>query len=152
METSIGSLLTTMNGQVADQGEVQVLRFRSLNKAEIEVEVQRFIETGLEQSDSGTLYVFMKQLEYAIKTSIEHLKDGAFNSLGEHLGGLSSGRFLGHDVSISYPSEWHYSQAVETLKETQKKELTQLQDQEKQNNTARRVQGKGRITVTLRDQ
>jgi hypothetical protein len=123
----------------------------SHSKAEIEELVQKFIEDRLAYTDSGSLYVFMKQLEYAIKTGIEHLKDGAFDSLGEHLGGLSSGKFLSHDVVISYPNEWHYSQAVDNLKEVQKKELTQLQEQEKQNNIARRVQGKGRITVTLRD-
>jgi hypothetical protein len=123
----------------------------AMGKAEIEEIVRKFIETNLEITDSGTLYLHLKQLEYAIKTGIEQLKEQAFNSLGEHLGGASSGKLFGHDVSIAYPNEWHYSSAVDDLKERQKKELAGLQNQERQIGIARQVQGKGRITITLRE-
>lgn len=123
----------------------------TMGKAKIEEAVRKFIETNLENTDSGTLYLHLKQLEYAIKTGIEQLKEQAFNSFGEHLSGASSGKLFGHDVAIAYPNEWHYSAAVEELKERQKKELAGLQEKEREIGIARQVQGKGRITITLRE-
>ena len=143
MEFSIGDLFD-------NQYEVET-PVRTMGKAEIEEAVRRFIQINLDTTDLATLYVYLKQMEFAVKTGIEHLKEQAFDSLGQQLGGLSSGKFLGHDVVISYPGEWNYSPAVDSLKERHKKELGGLQEQERQMGMARRVHGKGRITVTLRE-
>jgi hypothetical protein len=121
------------------------------SKADLENWIREFIRTNLEYVDSGTLYIHLKEIEYAIKQGIENLKEQAFTSLGEQLGGLNSGRLLGHQVSISYPNEWHYSPAVDKLKENQKKTLTELQEREKREKIAKQIQGQGRITVTIRD-
>ncbi len=124
---------------------------RSLCKAEIEDLMRRFIEANLEHTDSGTLYIYLKQLEYAVKAGIENLKEQAFENLGYQLSGATSGKLMGHDVSICYPQEWHYSQAVEGLKERQKIELGRLQDDEKASGIAKQSPGKARLTVTLRE-
>ena len=121
-----------------------------MGKVEIEEGVRKFIDANLEHSDSSTLYLYLKQLEYAIKIGIEQLKEQAFDSIGKHLGGSSSGKLFGHDVVIAYPNEWHYGPSVEELKERQKEELAALQKQERTIGIARQVQGKGRITITLR--
>jgi hypothetical protein len=124
---------------------------RSLCKAEIEDMMRRFIETNLEYTDSGTLYIYLKQLEYAVKMGIENLKDQAFDSLGGLLGGLSSGKYLGQDVTLSYPQEWHYSSAIDNLKSRQKIELGALQDEEKATGVAKQIPGKARLSITLRE-
>ncbi|MEO5929175.1 MAG: hypothetical protein ABIR47_04530 [Candidatus Kapaibacterium sp.] len=122
-----------------------------IGKAGIEEAVRKFIELNLEQTDSRTLYIYLKQMEYAIKTSIDQVKDRAFDSFGEYLGGATSGKVMGHNVVITYPNEWHYSSAVDDLKGKQKKELAALQEKEKAEKIARQIPGKGRITVTLRE-
>lgn len=124
---------------------------RSLSKAEIELVVRDFIDLRLETTDSGVLFLLFKQAEFAIKMGLEALKKSAFDALGQHLGGMTSGTLYGHVVSISYPREWSYSPAVEGLKEQHKKQLAELQEQEKTEGVARQVLGKGRIVVTLRD-
>jgi len=58
---------------------------------------------------------------------------------------------LGHSVSICYPKEWHYSQAVDELKEQQKEEMGKLQEQEKREGVAQQIMGKGRLTVFLQE-
>lgn len=125
---------------------------RSYSKHEIESIVRRFIENYLESGDSGTLYIFFKQLEYGAKVGGEILRDQAFGALGYSLGGATSGKIMGHEVVISWPREWQYSTAVEDLKLRQKAELVDLQDQEKATGIARQVVGKGKIVVTLRGQ
>lgn len=125
---------------------------RSYSKKEIEEIIVQIIERYLEETDSGTLYIFFKQLEYGVKIGVEYLKEQAFDSLGHHLGGLTSGKIQGHEVVISYPREWQFSDAVEDLKEQQKKELAELQDIEKASGIARQVMGKEKITVTIRGQ
>lgn len=120
-------------------------------KWEIEERMKKFIAANLEYTDSGSLYICLKQLEYAVKVGVENLKEQAFEALGNELGGLTSGKFLGQDVSICYPQEWHYTKAVECLRERQKTELARLQDEEKASGAARQIPGKARLTITLRD-
>lgn len=124
---------------------------RSCSKAEIERATQDFIHESLEEMDSGTLFVLLKQMKYAAEHGIEQLKEQAFNSIGDWLGGLSTGEMLGHGVAICYPKEWHYSSAVDELKEQQKEELSRLQDREKREGVAKQMMGKGRLTVSLRE-
>lgn len=143
MEFPIGALLD-------NEHEIET-PVRTMSKAEIEEAARRFIEANLEITDSATLYVHLKQIEYAVKIGLEHLKDQAFDSLGERMDGLTSGEFLGHAVAICYPNEWHYSPTVNDLKEQHKKELAGLQEQERQIGVARQIHGKGRITVTLKE-
>jgi hypothetical protein len=124
---------------------------RSQGKAEIEEMVRRFIDANLEIMDSGTLYIYLKQLEYGIKVGIENLTEQAFEALGYQLGGSTCGKFLGHDIILAYPQEWHYSPAVDSLKNQQKQALVILQDQEKAAGIAKQIPGKARLTVTLKE-
>lgn len=123
--------------------------WRSASKTEIEERVKEFLEAFQDKVDSGTIFVALKQLEFAVETALNQLKDDAFMSLGSKFQGLSSGSLLDHKVSICYPSEWIFSPKVETLKEAQKKELKEQMEIEKMTGIARKAQGKGRITVTL---
>lgn len=123
---------------------------RPYSKKEIEEMVQNFINTYLEQTDSGTLYIFFKQVEYGVKIGVDYLRDQAFDSFGYYLGGALSGKVQGHDVLISYPREWRYSSVVYDLRERQKEELAEIQEYEKAAGIAKQVPGKGKITVTLR--
>jgi hypothetical protein len=137
---------------VLNGDDEQELVRRSFSKIEIEEAVRAFIERHLEHTDSGTLYLFVKQIEYAVKIALEALKEGAFDSIGRQLDGLISGKVGGHTVVISYPYEWQYSPAVDELKEQQKQDLSELQDREKVEGVAKQVPGKGRIVVTLREE
>lgn len=132
-----------------DDDEQEIIS-RSFSKVELEEIVRVFIARNLEHTDSGVLYLFFKGLEYAVKVGIEALKEGAFDSIGYRLGGEASGTVNGCAVVISYPKEWQYSAAVDELKERQKRELVELQEQEKSDGVAEQVAGKGRIVVTLR--
>lgn len=123
----------------------------TFSKAEIEEKVRCYINDHLESMDSAMLYVHLKELEYAVKTAIEALKDQAFDSAGQYLEGATSGKVNGHSIAISYPNEWHYTKAVEALKERQKKELAKYQAEERESGTAKQLPGKGRITITLRE-
>ncbi|MDB5034650.1 MAG: hypothetical protein JWQ98_1891 [Chlorobi bacterium] len=123
----------------------------SIGKAEIEESVRKFIEYHLVHTDSGTLYIYFKQLEYAVKTGIENLKDPAFDSLGKLLGGATSGKILGHEIVLAYPNEWHYSPAVDALKNRQKLEIVGLQNEEKIAGIAKQIPGKARLTITLKE-
>jgi|GEM_PF-2589439 len=140
----------TATTYLADDPLLAELTTRSCSKTEIEDLVQRFIEEGLEFTDSGSLFLLLKQLKYAAEHGIEQLKEHAFNALGEQLGGLQSGDVMGHEVLISYPREWHYSPAVDDLKEQQRQTLVALQDREKEEGVAKQMPGRGRITITLR--
>lgn len=122
---------------------------RSFSKVEIEELVRVFIERHLEHTDSGRLYLAFKELEYAVKVGLEALKEDAFDAIGRQLEGEISGKLLGHGVAISYPYEWCYSSEVEELKDRQKRELTELQERERDGGIAKNVPGKGRITVVL---
>lgn len=86
-----------------------------------------------------------------MKVGLEALKDSAFNAIGQQLGGPTSGKLYDQVVEISYPNEWHYSSAVDELKEQHKRVLVDLQEQEKIEGIANQVTGKGRIVVTLRE-
>lgn len=130
----------------------QELVSQSFSKIEIEEAVRAFIERNLEYTDSGVLYLFVKQIEYAVKIALEALKEGAFDAIGWQLDGLTSGKVGGHAVVISYPYKWQYSTAADELKERQKRELVELQEEEKKGGIAKQVSGKGRIVVTLRDE
>lgn len=142
-------MIVMMFGSDGDEREIIG---RSFSKVELEEIVRAFIEEHLEHTDSGVLYLFLKQLEYAVKVGIEALKEGAFDSIGYRLAGEASGTVNGHAVVISYPHEWQYSPAVDELKEKQKQELSELQEQEKREGAAKQVAGKGRITIALRDE
>ena len=95
-------------------------------------------------------YVFLKQLEYAVKTGLETLNGPAFEKVCSDFRGEMKGTVLGHDVKLTWPEKWEYSPAVKALKDQQKLDLEALQAQEKAQGLAHKESGKGIITVTIR--
>lgn len=142
------NIVSTVNGILGPSNEC-IARTYSQTKEQIEKLVKDFIDDQLQYFESADLYVHFKQLEHAIKTGLDYLKKWAFDSIGQYLGGVPSGRIFGHHVAISYPHQWEYSGAVEELKSKQKTEMVILQETEKATGLAKKVQGAGRITVTL---
>lgn len=142
-------IVSTVNG-ILGPSDNCIARTYPRTKEQIERQVTDFIDEQLDHFESGQLYVHFKQLEFAIKTGLEYMREIAFDSIGYLLGGFTSGIIFGHHVAIAYPQKWVYSEAVEELKERFKNELTVLLEIEKANGTAIQIPGPGRITVTLK--
>jgi hypothetical protein len=123
----------------------------SCGKVECESAIANTVNYLLERESAATTYIRLKQLEYAVSAALSNLKEDAFNSVGESLGGLASGELDGHVVSISYPKVTTYSPAVAALKEQQAKTLKALQAVEIAEGLATVELGKGVLTVKLRD-
>lgn len=124
---------------------------RFMSKGEIEEAIKKYVERKLEETDSGTIYIYLKLMEYGIKEAIENLKPQAFDALGQHLEGVSSGKFLGHHVSMSYPVKWLYTEKLRDLEEKWELKLKQMKEKERVKGKAARVTYEGRITVTLKE-
>lgn len=123
----------------------------SLSKREIDERAEFFVNDQLEVTDAGTLYVYVKQMEELVDVLKAKLQSSAFDSIGVQLGGEHAGKFLGHDVKISYRKDWLYSRAVADLKSQQKLQMEALQAKEKAEGIATLPDdGKGILTVTLR--
>lgn len=123
----------------------------STTKTDVEKAVREFISTHSKFVCPGTLYLFLLQLEYGARIGLEQLKDRACFAIRGHLGGLTSGTFMRHDVLFSCPTEWSFSMAVEGLIARHRKELYELQQQEKQQNLAFQMPGKPQMIITIRD-
>ncbi len=136
---------------VPDEGRgVLPLPPKGLDRAQIESRVAEWLAGALEAASSAELYVFVKQMEFAVKLALERLKEPAFDAIGRQLGGLSEGDLLGHRVRLSYPREWVYSENIAALKERQKLELKSAELAEQASGTAQRIDRLGVITVTLK--
>ena len=136
---------------VSDEGyRVLPLPPKGLDRAQIESRVAEWLACALEAASSAELYVFLKQMEFAVKLALERLKEPAFDAIGRQLGGLMEGDLLGHRVRLSYPREWMYSEKIAALKERQKLELKSAELAEQASGTAKRIDRLGVTTVTLK--
>ena len=123
---------------------------KGLDRSQIESRVESWIAGALEVTSSAELYVYVKQMEFAVKLALEHLKVPAFDAIGRELGGAMEGGLLGHRVRLSYPREWIYSEKIAALKERQKLELKSAELAEQASGEAQRLDKLGVITVTLK--
>lgn len=135
-------------GEVVD--EALSLPLQSLTKREIDFEVDRWLESVTNLHSDSDTFVFLKQMEQAVKTGIEKMKERAFNAFSNGFRGEMKGVVLGHEVKLTYPEIWVYSPAVKALQDQQKLELEALQAEEKAKGLANKEPQLGRITVTLR--
>jgi hypothetical protein len=134
-----------------DEAEgVLPLPLKGLDRSQIESRVEAWIAGALEVTSSAELYVYVKQMEFAVKLALERLKEPAFDAIGRQLGGVMEGGLLGHRVRLSYPREWIYSENVAALKERQKLGLKSAELTEQASGAAKRIDRLGVITVTLR--
>jgi hypothetical protein len=122
----------------------------SLSKRDIDERAEFWLNDQLEISDAGTVWVYVKQMEELCETLKGKLSAAAFDSIGQQLGGQNAGKFLGHDVKITYRKDWLYSRAVSDLKAKQKLDMEALQSKEKAEGIATQSDGKGILSVTLR--
>ena len=133
-----------------EREKVLPLPLKGLDRSEIESRVESWIAGALEVTSSAELYVYVKQMEFAVRLAIERLKEPAFDAIGRHLGGAMEGGLLGHKVRLSYPREWIYSERIAALKERQKLELKSAELAEQASGEAKRLDRLGVITVTLK--
>lgn len=121
-----------------------------MSKSEINDKVDFWLNDMLEVRPAGELYVYAKQMEEAAAAIITKLKESAFNDMATRFEGETGGKVLGHEVKLSYPEKWMFSQSVVELERQQKLELDALKASEKASGAAKKESQGGRITVTLR--
>ncbi len=119
---------------------------RSLSKTEIFNFVGSWLNDNLEFHTPDETYVFLKQLEFAVKDALMLLKPAAVTAYQVE----RREDVLGHKVEIMLQSKWTYSRELTQFQEVQKKELKARQLQEQVNGTATIEKQEPMIKITLR--
>lgn len=127
-----------------------VLPLKSMSKSKIDEVTEVFLMDALNYFSAAELYVWTKQIESVAEYLKAKLKTQAFDSIATVLTGAMTGKVLGHEVKLSFPKKWVYSDAINKLQEKQKAELKAAQLTEQANGTAFQAKDEGRITVTLK--
>lgn len=133
-----------------EQSDSLIMPLKSLSLPCIEDEATVWLNNALEVHSAADVWVLLKQMEAFIETAKKQCKDVAFDSIGQTLGGATRGEVLGHEVKLTYPSRWIYSQEVSALDAQQKLEMKALKAKEEAEGTATKGEAVGTITVTLR--
>ena len=128
-----------------------VMPLRSMSKTEIDERAEFWLNDQLEVYDSASLWCFIKQMELAADALKAKLKTAAFDSIAKELGGSMKGEILGHDVSLSLPKRWVYSESLSAMVEQQKRDLKAAQATEQANGSAYQIPDEPRITVKIRE-
>ena len=151
-QSATNSQALTVSDRALPEEERRVLPLplKGLDRSQIESLVESWVAVALEVTSSAELYVYVKQMEFAVRLALERLKEPAFDAIGRQLGGVMEGGLLGHKVRLSYPREWIYSEKIAALKERQKLELKSAELAEQASGAATRLDRLGVITVTLR--
>lgn len=123
---------------------------RSLSLPEIQEKAEFWLNDALEFHPAGDLWVLLKQTEAFIDSAKEKLKEAAYASLAEAMGGSVNGTILGHGVKLTAPARWVYSDEVRKLEAQQKLDLKALKAAEEAEGTATKTSPTPTITITLR--
>ena len=123
---------------------------KSLSLPEIQERSEFWLNDALEIHTAGDLWVFLKQVEAFVDSAKDKLKEAAYGSLAEAMGGSVKGTVLGHEVKLTAPSRWVYSDEVRKLEAQQKLDLKALKAAEEAEGTAQKTSPTPTITVTLR--
>ena len=81
---------------------------KSMTKQEIDEAVDFWLNDVLETQMASNLWVYIKQLEEAVKSMKDKLQTTAFDQIAKEFGGSMSGELLGHKVQLTLPQTWVY--------------------------------------------
>lgn len=142
-------------GAVAQPSEQKqdalILPLKSMTKRAIEESSEEWLNDMLEVYSAADLWVYIKQMEETAETLKAKLKTAAFDSIAQGFSGAMKGEVLTHEVSLSLPKKWIYSEDLVKFIEQQKKDLKARQAQEQADGSARQINEEGRITVKIRE-
>lgn len=124
---------------------------KSMTKEEIDTAVDFWLNDALESQMASNLWVYIKQLEEAVKVMKDKLQISAFDQIAREFGGSMSGEILGHKVQLTLPQTWVYPVEIENMVRQQKLDLKAAQTKAQADGTAHQEsKEQGTIRVTIR--